>query len=168
MNSTYAEILPFLAQAGAKQPDPQYDVWDLEARGCLELLIARRDVGLSDGVKHAVFSILLRGPLPVFFFHKEEIDAEHAAAWSEVEPGVWQLPVDADSVALVASEALSYGNWQIVVAEQLPPTPLPDIVHAPVSEVASFLRRFEIAVLVDSFYDDAMWRIALAQEVSSK
>jgi hypothetical protein len=26
MKSTYAEILPFLAQAGAKQPDPQFEI----------------------------------------------------------------------------------------------------------------------------------------------
>ena len=168
MSSTYAEILPLLAQAGAKQPDPQYDVWDLEAGGCLWPLNAWKGSGLSEGVKRDVLTVLVRGRLPVFFCQAGEPDPERAATWTEVGPGIWRLPEDVDPTALLTAPTLDYGNWQIVAAEQPPPTPLPDIIRAPASEVASFLRRFEIAVLVDSFYDDAMWRIALAQEVSSK
>ena len=168
MNSTYAQIAPLLAQAGAMQPDPQYDVWDLAAPGCLGRLIARRPILLSREMKHSILSIVLRGPLPVFFFQEEELDTEHAAAWSEVADGVWQLPADADPKALVASEALYCGNWRIIVAERIPSAPMTDFIRAPASDVASFLKRSEAAVLIDSFHDDAVWRIALAQEVSSK
>jgi hypothetical protein len=79
----------------------------------------------------------------------------------EVAPHIWRLPKKAP--AAVVLSWLHMGNWQRYVSDA-PINQLRDLCRATDSEVEEFVRDSGVAIVIDSFHDDASWVVAVRPE----
>ena len=78
----------------------------------------------------------------------------------QVGPQLWRLPVGASAESVL--DWLYMGNWQLSVST-MPPADIPDLCRAPDEEVAAYVRKSGVDLVIDSFHDDVSWVIGAAR-----
>lgn len=81
----------------------------------------------------------------------------------EVARNTWRLP--ARSRGSVLLSWLSAGNWQLYVADA-PVPEIPDLCRSSDAEVERFIVDTQIALIIDSFYDDVSWVVGLGGDAN--
>ncbi|WP_141513491.1 hypothetical protein [Ramlibacter sp. WS9] len=78
----------------------------------------------------------------------------------QVEPHLWWLPVGVSGEAML--DWLYMGNWQLTVGAS-PPKTNPDLCRSPDADVAEYVRKSGVGVVIDSFHDDVSWVIGASR-----
>ena len=92
-------------------------------------------------------------------------DWELTGHWTQEGPHTWVMPRDHGSAELLEGY-LAAGGWSIYLASYpLAVTEMPNIFDMRAAEICAFTRAHSMPVLVQAFYDNAEWRVALEPAV---
>jgi len=151
--------LPTLLEAaGAKRSDATQPVWDL-ARPFWPF--GRAASAVETG-KHQILEWLL-GRVPLVYL-SIDADEEMTGVLGARRAGrqhTWQLS-RAVRVPDLATQALFYGGWSLYGRRKpLQMDDLPDSFRCSPADLVAILRRKELSVLVQAWWDDVDWRLAV-------
>jgi hypothetical protein len=77
------------------------------------------------------------------------------------QPHVWRVRRDRSADDFYRTE-LDEGNWILYAAPEPASRPFPNAFKAAPEAVLEFMATERITLLIDSFYDDTEWRVAVA------
>lgn len=123
-----------------------------------------RIAGNARAVQHCKSRLLgiICAQADIYIRYDEAPEAEPALARAQaIDRDTWWLP--APTAGADVQAWLQPGNWQLYVADR-PLAEIPDLCRATDAEVAVFVRRAGVTVIVDSFHDDVAWVVGLGQD----
>jgi hypothetical protein len=149
-----------LASSPARRARQGFDVWDLDTGPWWKLFT---DWQSLDRVKRAILAVVWEMPKPLFFVPPY---MEMATALEPFllphDSGAWLVNRQRSPEDFYGVE-LDEGNWVVYSAAQPSNVRMPNTFKTTPSVLINFMREQGITVLIDAFYDDREWRVALAE-----
>jgi hypothetical protein len=135
---------------GVRSTDSEGRVWELNGS----------HAGVEQ-VRSKILEHILAARLPLVLAYDEDSPNEPALAAHVFADGAGAFQIRAQPPLTAIRDWLGYGNWQLM-SPHLPPA-LQDLARARPESVARFVDDHGLQFVVDSFHDDVMWIIGLAQ-----
>jgi hypothetical protein len=159
--SNIAEILSRAQSSDIRRCDPAYFVWHLRYPAMLAR-DRRNRCHLVDQCRRAILDAFLQSDEPIFITHHEPPE-EYAMGgdWAEVAERTWRWPPDLDPSQ--CQGWLQLGGWSLYASHQSPPVGSPHLSGNRPDEIFNAISESSISVLVDSFWDDLEWTVAVAK-----
>ena len=102
---------------------------------------------------------------PYIYYDEDPKDWELTGSWIQCGANTWTIPQEQSSSDLLDG-FLNPGGWTIYLASfPLTGVPIPDFFHINASDAADFIRSHSIPALIQAFFDNSEWRIALEPAV---
>jgi hypothetical protein len=153
-----ANIRAILSSSPARQPDRGVEVWDLNTGPWWKLFT---DWNGLERAKHHLLAAVWALPGPLYFLPPEPIAPELEPFPMQDVSGSWRLNRGRAAEEFYGVE-LNEGNWSLYAAERPAETALPNTFKTSPRTLTKVMQGHGITVLIDSFYDDTEWRIAIA------
>jgi hypothetical protein len=152
-------IRELLVSSSAHQVEQGIAVWDLGTGPWWKLFTDFQGLErLKEGLLAAAWAL----PTPLFFVPPtQELATELEPFLLRHDSGAWQVnrrrsPEDFYSVEL------DEGNWVIYSAVEPVLAQMPNTFKTAPRQLIAFLHEHGVALLIDAFYDDTEWRVALS------
>jgi hypothetical protein len=147
--SDSADVVAVLDALGGRQDFEGASVWRVEGT-------SRR----AQQYKASVLDTICRSHRA---YVRYEENPEGFDGTDQVEPQLWLLPFGVSGEAML--DWLYLGNWQLTVCAS-PPKENPDFCRSPDADVAEYVRKSGVRVVIDSFHDDVSWVIGAARNAA--
>jgi hypothetical protein len=151
-----ANIREVLANSPARQVKPGIEVWDLNTGPWWKLFMDYQEL---ERTKRQLLSAAWALPGSLFFHPPTPVEPELMPFLVRDDESNWLLNRRRSPDEFYENEF--EGNWVLYAAEHPISATLPNTFKTEPSSLISFLREHEVTFLIDSFCDDAEWRIAL-------
>lgn len=153
-----AAIRAALESGPSRRAKGDLDVWLLDTGPWWRFF---NDFAGLNNTKVAILEAIWSLPHPVFVHFAEPFDSE-LQPFLKQERGAWVLDKSRTAESFFRTEPVSViGNWQMYVAPAPVSTSFIDALRAEPEAVLAFMARFRIPLLVDCFYDDSVWLVAI-------
>jgi len=147
-----------LAGSPARRVKAGVDVWDLSVGPWWKLFT---DYEGLERAKRRILEAAWGLSCPLFLVPPEPVAADLEPFLVRDESGAWRVRRDRPADDFYRTE-LEDGNWILYAAPQPASRPLPSVFKTAPEAVLDFMATDRITLLIDSFYDDTEWRVAVA------
>jgi hypothetical protein len=151
-------IRGILCDGPARRVRDGLDVWDLGVGPWWKLFT---DFRRLDSTKKRILEAAWALPSPLYLVPPEPVPARLAPFLVREAPGAWRVKRDGSAAELHGTE-LDEGNWVLYAAPRPARQPIPNTFKTDPAALLAFMRAGEMELLIDSFYDDREWRVAVA------
>jgi hypothetical protein len=154
----HLHIRETLESSPARRVEPGLDVWDLDTGPWWKLFTDWKGL---ERAKQAILAAVWDTPDSLFFMPPmPEMAAGLKPFLIAADSGAWLINRQRSSQEFYGVD-LNEGNWMLYAAAQRCTVRLPNTFKANPAVLLQFMRDQGITVLVDAFYDDWEWRVAL-------
>lgn len=151
------KIRNLLTSQPARQVKPGIEVWDLDTSPWWKPFIDHRNL---ERIKSALLAAAWELSGPLFLLPHWPPSPELVSFLTQHQPGLWMVNREFKANDFYGQE-LKEGNWMLYSAPHPIATAFPNTFKTTPQELIAFLHEHRITLLIDSFYDDMEWRVAL-------
>jgi len=160
VSNAYDGIRALLAGSPAWRISQNADVWDLNTGPWWKLFTDHEGL---DRAKRGLLAAAWGLPGPLYFVPPfEPLAPELGPFLQRTDSGAWMVNRQRSPEEFYGVE-LNEGNWVLYSAEQPVRGKIPNTFKTKPEALTAFMRQHGITFLIDAFYDDTEWRVALAE-----
>jgi hypothetical protein len=154
------KIRSLLESSPARQVEPGFDVWELDPGPWWKLFTGWKAI---DRVKEGLLAAAWEMPEPLFFVPPTmEMASELKPFLVPRDAGVWLVNRERSPKDFYGAE-LNQGNWIVYAADNPARTSMPNTFKTRPQVLVQFMSQQGMKLMIDAFYDDREWRVALHQ-----
>jgi hypothetical protein len=155
------EVRQVLATGLARPTGQAQDIWDIDTGPWWRFF---NDFDGLERTKIALLEVVWRLPCRLFI---QSADVHELQPFVRQSDEAWEIDMAKPATGFYQATPVSnYGNWQLYAA----PRPFTgrsiDLFRAKPTATREFLASHDIVLILDAFYDDVAWRIALREGVT--